>query len=48
MSMIWITRRLCMQPTSARDWYVLLIELGERVVRDIHAENPYGKVYRGG
>lgn len=36
-----IPRRLSERPTSARDWYTMLIELGQRVTDDIHAENVY-------
>lgn len=43
---MWIPRRLTMQPTSARDWYVLHAELGERVVDALRQENVWGKVYR--
>lgn len=41
-----VPKRLYMGLTSARDWYVFQIELGERVVEAIRAENPYGWTYR--
>ena len=38
--------RLITQPTSARDWYVLLFELGDRAVHALRRENVYGWVWR--
>lgn len=32
---MWLPKRLSTRPTSARDWYVLLVGLGDRVVRDL-------------
>lgn len=44
--MMKIPKRLHTKPTSARDWYVMLIELGSRVVDDLRSENPYGWTFR--
>lgn len=43
---MWLPKRLCTARTSARDWYVLLVELGDRVVGDLRTENPYGRFPR--
>lgn len=42
----WLPRRLVTYSTSARDWYTLLIELGERAVLALREENPYGRFPR--
>ena len=46
MSPTWLPKRLHMQPTSARYWYTLLMELGERATLAIRQGNPYGRFPR--
>lgn len=43
---MWLPKRLCTTRTTANDWYVLLVELGERAVEALRQENPYGRFYR--
>jgi len=44
--MVWLPKRFTTTRTTARDWYTMILELGERVVRDIRTENPIGRFPR--
>ncbi len=46
MNVTWLPKRLATHTTSAHDWYLLLVELGERTVLAIRQENPYGRFPR--
>jgi hypothetical protein len=43
---MWLPRRFDNRLISARDWYVLIVELGERTVEALRQENPFGRFYR--